>query len=318
MNSTIEKSRQSQLENAQNDITRLRFVLSKNEDFYIVSGTEGVAKSQIHIPEEYKGLPVRALGNRAFFNLRELKELYIPRNILSLSGNQFERCINLEKISVEKGNREYHSEGDCLIESESGTVILGCKNSVIPEGAVIIGGYSFRHCRGLETLKLPSSLKIIRPGAFVECSGLVGISVDPENKTFFSEGNCLIQKKEKRLVLGCKNSIIPKSHRICVIGDSAFSGCSELQSIAIPDNIMSIGSDAFYKCVNLREISIPYNVRFICDGAFFGCKSLTTIIYNGTKEEWEEIKKGSYWNTSTGEYAVRCTDGYIEKRYEKF
>ena len=49
------------------------------------------------------------------------------------------------------------------------------------------------------------------------------------------------------------------------------------------------------------------------DCAFYGCSSLTDIIYNGTKAEWQKITKGDEWTWSTGDITVHCTDGDLTK-----
>ena len=61
------------------------------------------------------------------------------------------------------------------------------------------------------------------------------------------------------------------------IGDFAFSGCSSLTGISIPDRVASIGDYAFRGCSSLTGISIPDRVASIGDYAFYGCSSLTGI-----------------------------------------
>ena len=63
------------------------------------------------------------------------------------------------------------------------------------------------------------------------------------------------------------------------IGNSAFSGCRSLTAITIPDGVTSIGYWAFRDCRNLIAITIPENSQLtsIGDAAFDGCSSLTTI-----------------------------------------
>lgn len=67
-------------------------------------------------------------------------------------------------------------------------------------------------------------------------------------------------------------------------------------------------------CKDIQSVTISENVTSIGDGAFAGCENLIEIIFNGTKEQWEAIEKGSCWDYNTGDYVVRCTDGEITKR----
>ena len=62
-----------------------------------------------------------------------------------------------------------------------------------------------------------------------------------------------------------------------VICNEAFSDCTSLTSINIPDSVTSIGYAAFYKCDSLTSINIPDCVTSIGKLAFYECKSLTCI-----------------------------------------
>ena len=66
------------------------------------------------------------------------------------------------------------------------------------------------------------------------------------------------------------------------IGASAFSGCSGLQSVNIPDNVYSIGSAAFERCIVLKTVTIGRGTSQIGSGAFRGCTSLQTVTFTDT------------------------------------
>ncbi|MFA6779542.1 MAG: leucine-rich repeat protein, partial [Paludibacteraceae bacterium] len=66
------------------------------------------------------------------------------------------------------------------------------------------------------------------------------------------------------------------------IGDWAFDECSGLKNIHIPDGVTSIGRYAFSGCCGLTNIHIPDGVTSIGDRAFSGCRGLTSI-YLGSR-----------------------------------
>ena len=50
----------------------------------------------------------------------------------------------------------------------------------------------------------------------------------------------------------------------------------------------------------------------IGDYVFDCCDELTSITFEGTKEQWTSIRKGSKWITANGDFIIHCTDGDIK------
>ncbi|MDO4461373.1 MAG: leucine-rich repeat domain-containing protein, partial [Bacteroidia bacterium] len=61
------------------------------------------------------------------------------------------------------------------------------------------------------------------------------------------------------------------------IGSSAFSGCSGLTSVTIPNSVTSIESNTFYNCYGLTSVTIPNSVTSIESYAFYGCSKLVSV-----------------------------------------
>lgn len=78
--------------------------------------------------------------------------------------------------------------------------------------------------------------------------------------------------------------------------------------------VTSIAESAFSHCSNLRRVTIPDSVTSIGESAFNYCDSLTSIIFTGTMAQWNAITKNQLWDTNTGRYTIHCTDGDLAKR----
>ena len=68
---------------------------------------------------------------------------------------------------------------------------------------------------------------------------------------------------------------IPNS--VTSIGDWAFAYCSGLTSVTIPNSVTSIGDHAFLQCSGLTSVTIPNSVTSIGDHAFYYCSGLTSV-----------------------------------------
>ena len=220
-----------------------------------------------------------SIGDNVFEYCKSLQAIKIPSSVISIGGEALKGCSGLSTILVNSGNLSYDSRNNCnaIIETASNTLIVGCKTTVIPSDVTAIGENAFRDCSSLTNLNIPSSILSIGRNAFLRCSGLCSITVDLNNPVYDSRNNCnaIIEKSTNVLILGCKNTIIPTTAN--KIGDNAFEGCVELESISIPSSINSIGGSAFSECTSLSSVSIPSSVTTIGDHAFYGCVCLKNL-----------------------------------------
>ncbi len=122
---------------------------------------------------------VTSIGGSAFKSCRKLTSVIIGKNVSSIKAGAFDGCYQLKSITVAEGNLIYYSEENCIIEKESKTLVIGCKNSVIPsDGSVtIIGGGAFSGCDGLYSITIPDGVTSIGNGAFNYCSLLNYIAI---------------------------------------------------------------------------------------------------------------------------------------------
>lgn len=124
------------------------------------------------------------------------------------------------------------------------------------------------------------------------------IEVEEGNPFYRSVNNCLIESATGTLIMGCKNSVIPKDNTIKKIGKLAFDGCQSLKKIEIPEGVTEIGYMAF-AFTSIKEIVIPESVTEISPLCFALNSQLKTVTIKGK-------------NTKIGKMAF-ATKGEIEK-----
>ena len=68
---------------------------------------------------------------------------------------------------------------------------------------------------------------------------------------------------------------IPNS--VTTIGNHAFTNCTSLSSVTIPNSVTTIGEYTFTNCTSLSSVTIPNSVTTIGTGAFSDCTSLSSV-----------------------------------------
>lgn len=111
------------------------------------------------------------------------------------------------------------------------------------------------------------------------------------------------------------------------IGNSAFEKDSLLTGVVLPDSLLRIESNAFYGCTSLKTVRIPEKVVDLNDNVFEGCKSLRAIYvyaekvpilpYNSCAFEGCDSKKCKvYVPIGTYDAYSRSEFGYFENIVE--
>ena len=135
----------------------------------------------ITVPDE-----VSIISNHSFVHCFTAKEITVPDSVEIIDKFAFSGCCNLEKISfskevkliengfslgcrklreisVSKENPYFYSEDNCLIESETKTLLRGYGNFSIPaDGSVTKIAYAaFVGCQGIDEVYIPETITCI-------------------------------------------------------------------------------------------------------------------------------------------------------------
>ena len=192
---------------------------------------------------------VTSIGDYAFWQ-NSIKSIYIGSGLESFDSSSFE-YNPIETIVVSPNNQYYDSRNGCnaIIYTDSDDLIIGSKNTVIPDGIISIGSSAFENL-GITSITIPDSVIFIGSRAF--------------------EGNKLTSIN------------IPSG--ITTIGFYTFYD-NELTSVSIPETISYISDSAFAKN-NISSVSIGSKVTSISDGAFRD-NPITSITVNPNNKKYD-------------------------------
>ena len=201
------------------------------------------------IPDGVESLAIMSFADSVF-----LKEICVPKSLISLESYVFLDCIALESFYV-SDDMEGLPVGFTEIPTGLFDGCISLKNVMIPEGVTKIGKFAFNKCP-IENIIIPDSVEVIDENAFANCDKLTSI-------TF---GNGLQE-----------------------IRRSAFNGCTALRELVLPSSLTSVGSSAFWGCDSLNSIVFPTSLTSIESYAFY-CEQLKLVYYCGTAEEWDSLE----------------------------
>lgn len=243
----------------------------------IVSVGEGAFREVKNLTSVNIPGSVRTIGNRAFFGCKSLQsvslseglysigaqafqgcsaltELNIPASVGELGDDMVSGCTAIESLAVADGNRGYYSRGNCILRRD-GTLIFGCRSSVIPGGTKVIDSGAFMKMP-LGEIELPHTVERIGDYAFAWST--------------------------------LEYIYIPDS--VKYIGAGAFLGCDRIEEVTLPRDLEVVRDSCFSDCTSLADIAIPRSVREIENAAFLGCPSIEVVNYEGTRLNWIAVK----------------------------
>lgn len=220
------------------------------------------------------GSQIKVLREQCFYN-SAAENLNLPNGIMHIASSAFCGCYNLKSISI--------PDSVVIIDDFAFYSATNLTTVVIGNGVTEIGEYAFYGCSSLKEIVLPSSLTKIGDYAFSGCTGITNFNIPSsvadigksaiEPKFLIEESGVTYAGK---VAVGVTNS---SANTYTLRGDTvgisgAFSGCTRLTGITIPESVVSIGAYSFDGCRQLSKVNIPNGVYHVGKMAFSMCKSL--------------------------------------------
>jgi len=215
---------------------------------------------------------VTSIGQYAFYFLHNIKRVELPGSVQLVGAYAFRDCLYLEQV-------------------------------ILSEGLERIGESAFSGTLNLQEIQFPSTLRTIENSAF-QSSSLIsaafheGLETIGDRAFSMNPLESIVIPSTVTYLSGfemCGSLSQVELNNSGVIGTSAFSYCSSLETIIIPEGITEIQEYAFYESGGLKEITIPSTVTRIGELAFVNCTGLEkAILYNGG-----EICRGAFSGCSS-------------------
>ena len=191
--------------------------------------------TELHIPNG-----VKTIGSDIIAICNNIKTINIPASVEDIYGglysesfgmNAFAWSYGLEEITVDEENPFYHAIDGVLFNKEGTTLLqYPCGRPgaeyVIPEGVIKLAWGAFLKAGYLETVRFPSSLKVINEASFHQCTSLTSIDI-PDT--------------------------------VQAIRAGAFQGCSNLKQVTIGTGVELLEGHAFSKCLALDNVYFKGN-----------------------------------------------------------
>ena len=305
-------------------------------DIYSIQGSlwsSGSALENCPFTEVYLPNTVSELPYEAFRGSQNLEHVYLFSTNVTIEENAFRDCTKLASFTckgsvVSLGPRSFCNcsglktieVGEALWEAYPDSVFEGCSNlQTVPDApkAISIGWKAFYNCKALD-------FSSINMDAVTKISSYAFCGVPVKEALF---GESLTEIEDNLFWTDESNAAISQTLTSCDLSKtkittlSGLRGCSRLEELKLPKSLRTVGRDALRNCTSLFVLELPEGVttvenQYFSDGGSYdlntivwpsslidatglrGLQRVQTIIYSGSKLQWEMVTGHEYFDNA--------------------
>ena len=230
--------------------------------------------------------------SEAFSGYTGLTSVTIPNSVTSIGGYAFSGCTGLTTLTIPSS---VTSIGSYAFQNCSSlTTIISEIENPFEIATVFSSSYYYSDLYNQATLIVPKGTKAVYQSTkewssfanIIETGdgGIVGKTIEIDGVNYIIGENNTVsltsnnQKYSGDFEIQSQVTYNGIKYSVTSISSSAFSGCSGLTSVIIPNSVTKIGTYAFSSCSNLISVILPNNLTLIEEGTFSGCRALASII----------------------------------------
>lgn len=216
------------------------------------------------------------IGTEVFDQFTALEDVSLPESLEIIGKHTFYYCVSLKHIRIPTSVRSIGSSAFELCKSLESAVVLG--------DSCTMGGSVFEDCTALSEVYISDNVVSIGSDSF-KGTAFYDDPSNWENDVLYAGKNLI---EAKNTLSG--DYVIKDGTKS--ITSSAFDGCSELESVIIPEGITIIDYATFRDCTKLAKVTLPAGLETISDYAFENCTKLADVSFSeGLKEISREAFK---------------------------
>lgn len=202
---------------------------------------------------------IEEIGDAAFILCTALKEVYVPGSVSKMGTGVFSNCMALESIEF--------GEGMTSIGTSVASNNVALKTVRIADSVKDVGDFSFQGCTMIQEINLPASLETVGIAAYqnVPINDFLKL---PEN----------VVSVGTNAFTYCYLTGLETNDALQTIGDYAFGGNFNMETVTLNEGLVSIGTGAFASCQALTSLMIPSTVETLGNAFAADCTDLTEIV----------------------------------------